>query len=274
MTIAAFVKVFDGLVLAADSATTLVLPDGTTQVYNTADKIFHLHRRLPIGAMTWGAGQIGAASIATLSKDLRRRLAGKDPEYQDWELDPASYTIEGVADRMFEMFSDLYRSSETPGVLGLLTAGYSSGTKDSEVRVMFIDQHNPVRPQVVAREQDAGWQSYAQPEATQRLFLGLDDGLRNRVRSLVPIERYPDLDAAFEDAFRSPAVPPMPLPDAIAFAKYLVDVTVGYRHFILGPDTVGGLVELACISRHEGFKWVSRKHYYTAELNREDPSHA
>ena len=52
MTVAVAVKVFDGIVLAADSATTLQLPAGGAHVYNNASKVFHLHRKLPVGAMT------------------------------------------------------------------------------------------------------------------------------------------------------------------------------------------------------------------------------
>jgi hypothetical protein len=95
MTVAVWVKVYDGIALATDSATTLQLP-GSHHVYNNADKIFHLHRELPIGAMTWGLDQIGPASISTVSKSLRLRLMGRDPSNLDWALDE-NYTIEGVA---------------------------------------------------------------------------------------------------------------------------------------------------------------------------------
>jgi hypothetical protein len=47
--------------------------------------------------------------------------------------------------------------------------------------------------------------------------------------------------------------------------------TIGYTHYLLGPDVVGGPVEVAAISRHEKFKWVSRKHYYRNEMNPEAP---
>jgi hypothetical protein len=47
--------------------------------------------------------------------------------------------------------------------------------------------------------------------------------------------------------------------------------TIGYTHYLLGPDVVGGPVEVAAISRHEKFKWVSRKHYYLNEMNPEAP---
>ena len=59
MTVIVAVKVYDGIVIGGDSAVTLGLPQpGSVQVYNNADKIFHLHRDLPIGLATWGTAHI------------------------------------------------------------------------------------------------------------------------------------------------------------------------------------------------------------------------
>ena len=75
MTIVVTVKVTDGIVLAADSATSFTDAKGNVaKVYNNANKIFNLVKVWPIGAMTYGAGGIGASSISTLSKNLRKRL--------------------------------------------------------------------------------------------------------------------------------------------------------------------------------------------------------
>lgn len=115
MTIAVAVKVHDGLVLAADSASTLIGRDLTgsseavINVYNTANKVFNLRKEFPIGAVTWGSGSIGPASISTLVKDLRGRFAGEDPVYSSWELDRRKYTIEGVAQKLREfMYEERY----------------------------------------------------------------------------------------------------------------------------------------------------------------------
>ena len=82
MTIEIAVKVHDGLVLAADSATTLIQRDSDgqtkeTNIYNNANKVMNLYKGLPIGLMSWGLGSIGSSSIATLGKDLRRRFSGQ-----------------------------------------------------------------------------------------------------------------------------------------------------------------------------------------------------
>jgi hypothetical protein len=101
MTIAISLKVNDGLVLAADSASTIVSQseEGETNVvnvYNHANKIANLRKGLPIGAVTWGSGSIGAASISTLLKDLRRRFTDDG----EWHLDQGAYTIEEAANRL------------------------------------------------------------------------------------------------------------------------------------------------------------------------------
>ncbi len=274
MTVAVAVKVFDGIVLATDSATTLLLGGGAAQVYNGADKIFHLHRRRPVAAMTWGNGVIGAASIATLAKDLRRRFMGLDPAWPDWELQD-DYTVEGVANRLVDMmFDELYDPLGVHGVLGFLVAGYSGGSKASEAWLVLLDDpaSRPV-PALAAGPDQAGWLAYAQPEAVQRLFNGYDEHLPAKLGQVIDAAHMPAVMDVLNQRLTRPAQPPMPLLDAISLAGFMVDVTIGYSRFLLGADTVGGPTEVASITRHEGFKWISRKHYYDPRLNPGDLDH-
>lgn len=269
MTVAVFVKVFDGIVLATDSATTIRLNDGSAQVYNNADKIFHLHRGLPIAAMTWGTGQIGPTSISTLAKDLRRGFMGADPETE--ALDHSSYTIEQVATRVADaMHSRMcdHFDSDPDQPVGMLIAGYSAGQSQPEAWTFYLQALDsaPV-PELVASQDASGWVAFAQPDAANRLFRGFDDQLAAQVLAAVPDSAKPSVAAILDAQSRLPVIAPMPFPDAIALAKFLVEVTAGFSHFLLGPDTVGGPIEVAGVNRHEGFKWISRKHYYSAELN-------
>ena len=267
------VKVFDGLVLATDSATTIPLPDGSSQVYNNADKVFNLHRKLPIAAMTWGLGQVGPASVSTVAKDLRKRLMGKAANgFDDWKLDKHNYSIEQVARQLAEMFHELlseYADQLPERCLGMLVAGYSAGASQPEAWLLTLDgkDNAPPEPQLIAGSDAVGYIAYAQPRAADRLFRGFDDQLVMAVKSAVPAEHHQSIDDALVDQALTPVIAPMPFPDAIDFAKYLVEVTAGFSHFLLGPDTVGGPIEIAGVSRHEGFKWITRKHYYTPQLN-------
>ncbi|MFT3662549.1 MAG: hypothetical protein QM809_14575 [Gordonia sp. (in: high G+C Gram-positive bacteria)] len=271
MTVAVLVKVHDGLVLAADSATTLRLDDNSAQVYNNADKIIQLHRNLPLAMMTWGLGQIGDASVSTAGKDLRRRLMGKTKKYDDWKLKKHKYTVEQVVDRLVDMFHERIGKMDLPAddpnsVLGVLVCGYSAGCDHAEAYQVMLGPGEPSIEKVAATG-DFGWIAFAQAVATNRLFYGIDPILMARIEKLVPEDRHEELAEALKEQFRQPVFRAMPFPDAIALAKFLVEVTAGYSHFLLGPDTVGGPIDVASVNRHEGFKWINRKHYYSSELN-------
>ena len=62
-------------------------------------------------------------------------------------------------------------------------------------------------------------------------------------------------------------LPAMPVQNAIALANCLVAMTTNYVRFLPGHNAVGGDVDIAAVTKHEGFKWVTRNHYYTAALN-------
>jgi len=65
------------------------------------------------------------------------------------------------------------------------------------------------------------------------------------------------------------SLPAMPVQDAIDLARFMVETTIGFTRFAVmrQPKVVGGPVEIAAITKHEGFRWVQRRHFYPAELN-------
>lgn len=106
MTVCVAVKVHDCIVFAADSASSLVETGShgealIANVYSHGNKVFNLRKGLPIAGMTCGMGNIGAVSISTLAKDLRLRFCSTDPE---WLIDPATYTIEEIAEKARRFF--------------------------------------------------------------------------------------------------------------------------------------------------------------------------
>ena len=104
MTVAIALQVHDGIMLASDSALTLndpskTGPESILNVYNNGNKIFNLHKGLPIGAVFYGAGSIGTSSVPTLVKDLRWRFSGGSDCHKDWALNHDNYSIESVIER-------------------------------------------------------------------------------------------------------------------------------------------------------------------------------
>ena len=60
----------------------------------------------------------------------------------------------------------------------------------------------------------------------------------------------------------------MPKPEMSRMAEALVNLTSIKRRVSRGHETVGGPIDVAVISKADGFVWVRRKHYFPAELNR------
>lgn len=281
MTIATCVKVHDGVVLASDSASTLsnIQPDGSSgviNVYNHADKIYNLVRGLPVGAITAGMGSIGHSSISTLAKDLRRRLMHDND--RDWFVDRKTYTVEEIAakTRKFfyeERFLPLYGDNTVHNPLFFKIAGFSSDIEQSETWAFNIvgGQCNP--PELVQSRDDYGITWDGEPEAIQRLLLGMGSNMGNALIACGIHEKdLPDAIAKMRPHLEVPLhSPPMPVQDAIDLAEFLVRLTTMFTRFKPGAPTVGGPIEVAAITRHEGFKWVKRKHYYPADLNPENP---
>lgn len=50
-------------------------------------------------------------------------------------------------------------------------------------------------------------------------------------------------------------------------AESLVNLTSFKRKISLDAETVGGPIDVAVISKGDGFIWIKRKHYFKPELN-------
>jgi len=272
MTIVVTVKVTDGIVLAADSATSFTDAKGNVaKVYNNANKIFNLVKVWPIGAMTYGAGGIGASSISTLSKNLRKRLTTASGDAI--ALDRSKYTIEEVADKAKVFFEQCYRDAypnPVPGYfLGYRICGYSAKGSLPEAWEIRILENSSEGPERLYEDDHFGPRWRGEVEALDRLVLGIGTKIGEVLTQLgVDAANVPQAINDLANRLYAPLyLPAMPIQDAIDLAHFLVDVSAKFSHFSLRPATVGGPIEIATITRHEGFKWVSRKHYFSSELN-------
>lgn len=277
MTIAISLKINDGLVLAADSATTLVQngPQGpvAVNVYNNANKIFNLRKGLRIGAVTWGAGSIGAASTSTLLKDFRDELTNGS---NDWKLDTNEYSVQDVAEKLKrfiydEHYKPKFQAETGKPEIGFIVAGYSTnGANAEEYRIDIQADGQCTGPKPVRKEDECGITWSGQPEALNRLILGISALAPEVLKSELNLddERVKDLMHAMVPRLQAPLISSaMPLQDAIDLAEFLADVAVQWSRFMPGAQSVGGPVEVAAISKHEGFRWIKRKYYFSRNLN-------
>jgi len=63
------------------------------------------------------------------------------------------------------------------------------------------------------------------------------------------------------------AISVLPKPDLASLAESLVNLTSMRRKFSMDAETVGGPVDVAVISKGDGFIWTKRKHYFSPDLN-------
>jgi hypothetical protein len=302
MSIAVLIGVDDGLVLASDSASALGISlapgtvAGVAQIYENANKIFNLFKGEPIGCVTFGAGSIGNSSIGTLIKDLRAALQDrkKAQKLQDGEakelilaFDKRSYTMEGVS-KIVAAFVDqeMKKQPAIPGVnthVGFLLGGYSTDMSLGESWAVNVSPGKAPEAKLLRPPKQAGisWGGVGEP--LHRLVMGFSSGLfhvlaevtdtRGQAGKPTSEQLSQKLGPLLGTRLLAPLVfAPMPIQDAIDLGKFLVYTAIMFSRFGPGAPIVGGPIEIAAITKHEGFKWIARKHYYKKSLNEEPPN--
>jgi hypothetical protein len=231
MSIIVSVKINDGIVMAADSATTFYTADGKPgQIYEHAIKIVNLVESLPIGVMTCGAGGIGNASIATLLKDLRQRLAGEN-EHADWKLDPKNYAMEFVNSRVQEFFAEKATESDFKHFLMLRVCGYSSGHALPEVWEVVFDNGKCIKQQCVQSEDQFGPLWDGEFEAFNRMILGVgtitEDAAKAVGMTADQVSEF--MGKLIPHTYEALILPAAPIQDAINLARFMVETTAGFN---------------------------------------------
>lgn len=227
----------------------------------------------------YGLGGMGGRSITSLAKDLRARFGGVDAA---WAIDREAYTMQWVAERVREFFFVNYYQREYPkkgkdpngnavdkwDQMGFFVAGFAAKADHPEIWAVEVDSSGMCpSPTLVFGQATSGTAVWAgAPEALNRLFRGWSSQVYSGLAgSGIP---GPEVEKFLTSLPMEPLIQSaMPLQDAIDLVRYMVDVTVGFVKFIPGPPTVAEPTDVASITKHEGFRWVRRKHYYSTELN-------
>lgn len=273
MTVSIGIKVNDGFVIASDSAITISNAQSVVNVYNNGSKIFNIHRSLPIGVAFWGLAAIQGHSVDYWMKEIRTHFEGSSNTDSLSVIDKSSYELQNIAFHICTyihglMAEQIKNSSVELGEIGVLVAGYSSNGRDPESYVFHTNGVDLKDPQI-AISQTSGIVAHGQPELIHRVVTGVTQQIGNALQKLGVKE---DQILGYVNAIRAQTFTPlisdsMPIQDAIDVSRFLADATVQFIRFSNAANTVDGPIEIASITRHEGFKWIQRKHYYPIELN-------
>jgi len=262
MTIALVLAVNDGAVLASDSMVTITSRGEELQNYEHGNKIFNLHRRLPIGAITWGYGGIGYSSVETLTKDFRQLL-----ENGEQQLDLTNYSLQTIAERYHEFLTskaeEILGKDSAQGVMnriGFAVVGYAPKSDLPEIWQYKLNKVQLVKDRWLING-DGG-------ESLFRLIYGMGSKVLHTIFEYVGEKWESFVNEISDEIWTYKLLPnPMPIMSVIELARFLCQVAAGISRFLPGTTTVGGPIEIATITKHEGFKWVQRKHFYDLQLN-------
>ena len=154
--------------------------------------------------------------------------------------------------------------------LGFMVAGYSAHEDLGEVWQILINDgwcHGPSQ-EIPLNGSGAIWKGMS--ESLDRLLRGFDAEKLVNILTKCQLEHtqiseviqscVQELGAPFLD-------PLMPIQDAIDLAIFLGQTAAQYTRFCQGLDMVGGPIEVASLTKYEGFKWIQRKHFYDKALN-------
>ncbi len=270
MSICIMVKVGEGLVLASDSASTIsgapifnqgqTGPQGIVKIFYNSTKIFQI-AKLPIGVFNWGAASFSSRTVASLVEEFENK-----DEIQ--KLDKNKVNVKKIAkdlqDFMLKKSDELFENIPKEGrpKTGFLVCGYSKGEFFSDEYTFSIPDStalNKIRPDIDGKPNfGANW--YGMADAIIRFHHGRDDKILKIVKDL---DLADDKKALFDKKLKElpfPILfPSMPLGDAIDFAKFLVDLTIARFRFVIGAELCGGPVDVATITRKNGFGWIYNK---------------
>ena len=182
----------------------------------------------------------------------------------------ASYAIEGILGGCLR-----YDRGPLQQVTDDMTAAIIPFAQQEMVHT-FMEGVDPYYQQTVEGLVKGLFESY--PGALVKGIPGMKQQQKKRlVEKLKSIT--PDLLRGFQDGISSyrrrhhvdpivQAVSLLPKDELAAMAESLVNLTSFKRRISIGEaETVGGPIDVAVISKGDGFIWIKRKHYFAGELN-------
>lgn len=217
-----------------------------------------LIKGMPIGVLLAGDGAINNKAFIDILKDFGAEAGSRSG---GGGFLRNSYTVEAVVRRLQDYLRSMAPIQVAKVHTTLIIAGYSAGSASPEVWNLVFDSNEGISVSQVWSPSQYGICWEGSGECLHRLMS--DDYPLSGGSS--------DTTADGEERLESSptlVTPGMPIHDAIDLARFLMDTTVGYVRFRvdLQPKTVGGPIDMAVITRHEGFRWVQRKRLSSGSL--------
>jgi 20S proteasome alpha/beta subunit len=252
----------EGIVLAADSRVTLTATLPNNQVlpayYDNATKLLKVGGQDYVGVVTYGQGAIGQVEPRTAQSYV--------PEFEV-ELGQVArpsnrLSVQEFAQRLSDFFLQRWQAANMPAnadPMIFLVAGFDEGAPYGRVfQISIPNIPAPVEQNVGQFGITLGGQS----EFVTRLLAGYDQRVPGLVAQNLGLTQ--PQTAALDQFLRANLGTPipynfLPLQDCVDLAILLIRTTVATQAFTVGIRGVGGSIDVATITRIEGFQPIQTK---------------
>lgn len=256
----------EGVVLAADSRVTLYsqLPGQNLYIpstYDNATKLLKNECQSHVAAVTYGLGALGQTDFRTVSSLML--------EFEDYLRDngvKARIKVEDYAKKLSEFFTNQWTTrmpTSVPNVpindIVFLIGGYDEGEVYGRIFEFSIPSNPTPREDMVGV---FGLTYGGQREYVERLLRGFDDSLPTQTQQflqLTDIQRD-QLKEYLAGKLSSP-VPYqfLSLQDCVDLSIFLIKSTIRFQSWLTGVRGVGGVIDVATITRERGFVAIQKK---------------
>lgn len=267
MSLAIVFKGAEGIVLAADSRVTLTVetqqPNGKAMLlpstFDNATKLFPVATQKFVGVVTYGAGAFGSPQQRTAHSYL--------PEFEE-ELnknEEGRLSVKTFSDQLSNFYMNQWSSSMPEDYDGsplvFLVGGYDEGAPYGSLFQIDI----PTKPE--PRQWHEGGGAFGpvwggQMELTSRLIHGFDPEVPKLVQQILDLsdEGMEGFDDKLKEKTRI-QIPYqfLPLQDCVDFSISLIQITRTLQSFYIGIRGVGGAIDVATITRTDGFTPIQQK---------------
>lgn len=219
------------------------------KAYSNARKLFQIPQ-LPVGILTYGAGNVGTRSIESFVDEYGENTGNAD------------LTVEQLATSFRDFFSIAYQNqfgqldpTQQPSI-GFYVAGYSPTERiGADWEFIFpAAQISKPRP----NEFGASWRGISIPFT--RLYTGVDPRLYGIMQAAgVSQDIITNVQKKALATLSTPvAFDGMPVKDAVGYCEFILRTTIATSTYEIGVSTCGGPLQVAAITKREGFRWISR----------------
>lgn len=255
----------EGIVLAADSRVTL-----TTQIlqpnqspmllpsfYDNAIKLLRVKGQDYVGAVTYGVGAIGQTEPRTAHSYI--------PEFEQELNNAGRLSVQGFAEKLSEYFLKKWTEQKMPTIPGqdmiFIIGGYDVNAPYGKVfEIKIPSQPTPFEWHASPGQFGLVWGG--QREYADRLIHGFDGRLPEILKQYLNLDdkKRDELGQHMMKQLQTP-VPFafLPLQDSVDLSIFLIRTTIVMQHWLVGVRGVGGAIDVAVITRTDGFTDIQKK---------------